>query len=350
MDPAQRAALLGVKLRALTIGNFGVATDTLTQIPFQAGAAMYQQETATLYLLVDVPQIDRDPMDLVEVLPRPPRGWLGGSLVMAARHGCTRVHIMSDHFDGGDARRADHATTVVSLWTIQGRNLHAVEVEAFTPAPVPPPPLMALQQQIRDGGAEPVIDHGVLRAEVLGLEVARWMIDPETGEAWLEVGVGRHDRLAQAMMHQGQDPAVALANAVQSIRDHRRFGAMSHPANQLALSRWLRVVVTERPELAGLPAGTWMQPVPGVEAPELKRLGPALLFADSSPSGPMLVACSVGVDLDAAVDAADMAAFLDARAVLLCVPVGDDLPALRLVAAALDVPVQIVTVPADWAA
>jgi len=350
MDPAQRAALLGVKLRALTIGHFGVTADALSQVPFQAGSAMVHADTATLYLLVDAPQVERDPMDITEEHPRLPRGWLGGALVIASRRGCSQVHVMSEHFDGSDARRASHATVDITLWTVQGRNLHPVEAEPFVPSPLPPAPVMALEQQIRDGGADPVIDHGVLRAEVLGLEVARGAMDPETGEAWLEVGVGRHDRLAQAMMHQGQDPAVALRNAVQSIRDHRRAGAMSHPANQLALSRWLRDVIVQRPDLAGLPAATSLTPVPGVEAPELKRLGPALLVAVDQPSGPQLVACSVGVDLDAAVDAVDTAAFLGAGSVILCTPVGDDLPALRTVAAGLDLTVHVVPVPADWAA
>jgi hypothetical protein len=349
MDPAQRAALLGVKLRALINGQWGVGADELVAAPYHAGAAYEHQPTSTLYVLIDVPQVDRDPMDLGDDTPvRPPRGWLGGALVIASRRGCAQVHVMGEDLDGNDARRAGHAAVPVGVWKVHGRDLHPVEALAHVPAALPPAVVLLLEEQMRAAGCVPVIDHGVLRAEVLGLEVGRAAIDPETGEAWLEVGVGRHDRLAQAMMHQGQDPVEALRNAGSSVLQHRRAGAMAHPANHLALSRWLREAVLARPEMAGLSPGTELTRVPGTEPPELKRMGPALLFDDRGNG--TLVACSVGVDLDAPVDAVDAAAFLGAERVVLCIPPGDDLPAVRTVAGSLDVPLDVIVAPPDWQA
>ena len=352
MDPAQRAALLGIKLRALISTGWGIDAGTLVPAPFQAGAAAVHAESSTLFVLVEAPTVDRDPMDTgagEDARPRPTRGWLGGALVIASRQQCTQVHVMGDCLNGNDARRALRSKIAVSLWSVSGRALRPIDAVDYAASPLPPAAVLALEEQIRAAGAVPVIDHGVLRAEVLGLEVARASVDPDTGEVWLEVGVGRHDRLAQAMMHQGQDPTVALRSAVESIAAHRRHGAMSHPANQLALARWLRQQVAARPSLAGLADDTVLIPVPGTEAPELKRLSPALLFANS-PDDAVLVACSVGVDLDAAIDAADTATFVGAHRIVLCIPPGDDLPALRTAAATVDVAVQVVVVPSDWAA
>ncbi len=54
--------------------------------------------------------------------------------------------------------------------------------------------------QLLDAGVEVVVEHGVIRGEVRGLEVAR-VGGRRRRRRPLEVGVGRHDREAFAMVH-----------------------------------------------------------------------------------------------------------------------------------------------------
>ena len=56
------------------------------------------------------------------------------------------------------------------------------------------------------------MEHGVLLGEVDGLEVCRVVL--VDGVAHLEVGVGRHDREAFALMHGDVPPAEALVGVV----------------------------------------------------------------------------------------------------------------------------------------
>ena len=353
MDPAQRASLLATKLRVLiteraavdpTFGTFGGTSDGLVPVPFFAGAAALAGRR--LFVLVEPSAAERDPMDTdPSAQPRPPRGWLGGAVVVANRHGCTEVNLMGDRLTGDDARRASRSMIPIRVWSVAGRALTLVGSLSYAAPEAPPSEALAFASVIAAAGADPVIEHGVLRAEVRGLEVARVQLDPYDGITRLDVGVGRHDRLAQAMMNQGQDPALALRNAVESVLALRRSGANAHPANQIAMSRWLRHVVGAHPELVGCTALT---PLQGIEMPELKRLSPALLTGNSD-AGPIVVACSVGVDLDAAIDAVDMAMFMGAHRVVLCLPKTDDLPAVRMVAGALTLTVEVVLVAADWA-
>ena len=145
------------------------------------------------------------------------------------------------------------------------------------------------------------MEHGVLRGEVLGLEVARVV------EGRLEIGVGRHDRAARPDAGpRTTDPADrALGRGGgRGDRLRRRPGRPIHPANTLARSRWLRSVVCARPELAGAaglePGGASL----AVRRPHRQRRrsrpsGPA------STGSPLVVVCSTGVDLDLVPTAAD---------------------------------------------
>ena len=71
-----------------------------------------------------------------------------------------------------------------------------------------------------DADVDVVVEHGELFGEVLGLEVARVVVD-EDGTRF-EVGVGRHDREAFAMLHGDLPTPEALARVVATVRQHRR--------------------------------------------------------------------------------------------------------------------------------
>ena len=60
----------------------------------------------------------------------------------------------------------------------------------------------------------------------LGLEVARAVVDDHG--PMLEVGVGKHDRQAQGMVHGDEPTTAALARAVAMVKGHRRADAPHH--------------------------------------------------------------------------------------------------------------------------
>jgi hypothetical protein len=187
----------------------------------------------------------------------------------------------------------------------------------------------------------------VLLGEVLGLEVVRVVVD-EFGPD-LQVGMGKHDREAQRMVHCDRPPLEALAAAVEAVRQHRRADATPHQVNQLAGEGWLRAVLVARPELAGAQR---LDPVPPpVPRGDLRVPRPAPASGESLDAEPLLVVCSTGVDVDLVPTAAD-ARLLDGRdpRLVLMVPEGDDHPVTRTLAAALRQPAEVRTVERGWRA
>jgi hypothetical protein len=222
------------------------------------------------------------------------------------------------------ARRAMCFTSPPTVWH------EGSPVDPAPPAVQPPlPPESAdLAPLLVAAGAEPVVEHGVLIGEVLGLEVCR-VVDGR-----LEVGVGKHDREAQRMVHGDESPEGALRAAVRIVHEQR-------PAD-LAAERWLRSVVVRRPELVG--CGGLAPVAPPLPRGDLRVPQPASAVGDG-----VVVACSVGIDLDLVPTAADtrMAHAPDA-ALVLVVPEGDDHAVTRALAAALCDPAEVRTVPAAW--
>jgi hypothetical protein len=283
-------------------------------------------------------------------------GRFGAGLAWAVRAGASSLDVLVDGSDGSGglaagvvARRAAGFSLDVAVWAVDGRSLTAaapagvVEVSAEGP----PEDLVAL---LESHGLEVVWEHGVLRGEVLGLEVAR------TVAGSLEVGVGRHDRMARFEMRPSEPLSSALAEAASAVRSLRRPGAPVHPANRLARSRWLRSLVVSTPGAIGLASGSLgvvpvAPPLPWFDLPEA---GAAPCVGVSASSGaPVVAVCSVGVDVDLVPTAADCRlAYGDGGAggaeLWLVVPAGDDLPITHELAGLLSPAARVVTVPSDW--
>ena len=343
MTPEQRARLNGVKLRALVHDAWGDAD--ADAVPFGGGAALRTATTA--WLLVVEATTARDPLDMAEVGEQnAPRGWLGGAALWASRARIVDYHVLLDHVSGDSARRAALLRARPKLWRVSGRAVEAVHAIEYVGPPSPPIDELAFAGVIEAAGADAVVEHGVLIAEVLGLEVGRVVGNAELGPT-LAVGVGRHDRLANDMLGGQIDSGAALAGAVAAVLAYRCPGAPMHPANRLAPERWLRAVVCANPSLVG--AAT-LEPCAGTEAPRLKRSTPAVATGVDLDGRPLVVGCTVGIDLDSPVFAADArAAFADpASRLVLCTPEGDDVAALRAIASLVINPAEVVVVSRDW--
>lgn len=320
-----------------------------------AGAGLFDPITKTAWLLVDESRIERDPMDAATTPAPLPRGWLGGAIVAATRQGIVELHILADHLSGDDARRASYFTLHPQLWRVVGRSVLPVTSTPLV-MPVEPSAVEMLFVEVIDAaGAEAVVDHGVLKAEVLGLEVGRVTLD-EDDVPHLDVGVGRHDQLAQAMMYGTAQVEESLQVAVDAVRNFRNRAAGSHPANQLSPERWLRSLVPNLPTLAGFAPDehATFTFVAGTEPVRLKHPSPAIAlvdFTDLKTGAPRqaVLGVSVGVDLDAPAHAADARNFYRPDADLyLMWPEGTNIDAMTQAAQALAIPVHVATIPNDW--
>jgi hypothetical protein len=274
---------------------------------------------------------------------------LGRALAFARSVGVAPVHLSLIVDDGAGvlSRRAQLFEEAPTVWWAVGRELHRVEPEPIGVAETADSRALELAPLLEAAGAEVVVEHGVVRGEVLGLEIATVVVDGDG--ARVEAGVGRHDREAFAIIHGDVPPSNALASVLRTVRDQRRAGAPDHPLQRLVPERWLREIVIARPDLVG---ATSLARVAAPVAPSsVKDMQPAGAVGIDDRGQPVVVVCSVGVDLDLVPSAADIrhTHAPDARLVL-AVPRRDDHPVTRALADSLRRPADVVAVPDDWRA
>lgn len=227
---------------------------------------------------------------------------LGPALRWADAQGADRLTVIGDPADAGHlARRASLLTTEIDVWEAEG-----VAVAPATPEPARTPPRLAddhlaYRAVIAEAGARPIDDHGMLIAEVAGLEVAR-VVDHEDGDegprARLDVGVGQADRELQQYIHGHLDDDTNLRRAIAAVVRNRNPAAAAHPLCRLGRQRWLRSILLDDPTPIG--TGELSPVVPLRPRDTLLGTEPAAASGDG-----VIVVCSVGVDLDLLPEAAD---------------------------------------------
>lgn len=327
LDTTRRRSLLEAKLKGLVRGRWGDVVDRSVTAPFLGGAAM---------------AADGEAWVLAE--DRPERS-VGPAVAWAAKRGAATVHLLASRETGALARRATFFARPVLVWRVEGRSLEPVEPEPVAPEPPLDPRAEPFRAVLVAAGAEPVVEHGRLLGEVRGLEVAR-VVEDEDG-VHLEIGVGKHDRQVQRLVHGDQPGVDDLFEVVHTVLEHRRPGGHGHDAYHLASERWLRSVVVAHPELVGAAS---LEPVSSpVRRDDLRQRAPAPAAGVDREGRALVVVCSVGADLDLVAAAAD-ARLADGRSprLLLCVPEADDYRVTRELAAALIEPAEVVTVGDDW--
>ncbi len=274
---------------------------------------------------------------------------LGHALVWADKVGLDGdLHLVADRDAGVAARRATFVSRPVHVWRVEGTSLVAAEPEAQLPLVPPAEAAMAAAEPLRAQGATVVAEHGVVMAEVLGLEIGRVVPDSTAQGGWvLEVGVGKNDRAASVLMEAVRPKEAALLDVVELVHTHRRPDASPHLLNRLARPRWLRDTLLADPGAVGATS------LVAVEAarPRLNLVdaAPALALGVRPDGTAVVVACSVGVDLEALPSAADARDRLapDAELVLVT-PARDQYPTLRRLAELLLPPARLVAHEGDW--
>jgi hypothetical protein len=281
-----------------------------------------------------------------------PERSLGPALLWAERQGVDHLHLIAPAAAGVLARQAGlFAEPVPEVLGIEGIDLAPAEPEPVAPrAPAPAPP--DLVDLLMDAGVEVVVEGGMVRGEVNGLEVARIVSGETTAGVpidapLLEVGVGRADRELTAMIHGELDPVDQLDRVVGIVRGHRRPGAPPHPLNQLVPDRWLRASLCRTPERVGLVS---LRPAEGARPRHnLRERDIAVATGVAADGTAAVVACSVGGALDLVPLAADARAAIDPGArLLLAVPERDDLAGNRRLAARLCSPAEVVPIRGEW--
>jgi hypothetical protein len=191
-----------------------------------------------------------------------------------------------------------------------------------------------------------------VRGEVLGLEVARIVHGTTTAgmpidEPVLEVGVGHADREMTALVHAGLPMDAQLARVVDIVLAERRIGAERHPLNQLAPERWLRSRLIAEPGRIGLAS---LQAAEGaIPRPNLRDRAVAFGLGTRLDGAPVVVACSVGIDLDAVPSGADARLVHAPEAdLIVVVPERDAHPVTQALVARLAHPAELVALAGDW--
>jgi hypothetical protein len=325
-DAARRSRLNGLKLRALVRDHLGV-DDVDEPEEFAPGAALMNDGEA--WTLLDDHPATR----------------LGAALVWGLRHDTAVVNVVAESGTGVLARRARAFAIDISVWHAEGRALLPAVAEPHESSDPVPEHHGDFRHTMVDGGAEPLVEHGVLVGEVRGLEVCRVVDDPYLDTTRLEVGVGAHDREAFQMLHGDVPTSESLARVVEAVAEHRQVGAPQHPLNRLAAERFLRWRLIDDPSLVGM--ATVAPVAPPVRRLNLKDPVPCVAIGTDASGVDSVIVCSSGVDLDLIPFAADahlaIGEDLDLRIVL---PARDLVPATEELAGALVRPPTFVAL--DW--
>ncbi len=323
--------MLGGKLRVLVRSLWGDGERAAGELP---GAATLLEGASAWVLL------DRDPLHA-----------FGAALVWADRQGVTELHVLAGSDAGVLARRARCFEPPPEIWGIEGTTLVAAAPDpvALPRSAVPAP---ALDGLLVDAELEVVVEDGVVRGEVSGLEVARVVHGVSTAGVpldgpLLEVGVGQADRELTGMVHGELDPVDQLARVVKIVRAQRRPGAPPHPLNRLVPERWLRALLMADPARVGLAE---LRPIEAaVPRTNLRDRGVAAGLGRTAKGEEVVVVCSVGVDLDLVPAAADTRlAAGPGRRLLIVVPARDAHPVTLALAARLSPPAEVVRVSDAW--
>lgn len=271
---------------------------------------------------------------------------LGAALAWSSRVGATELHVVVDGDDAGTvARQAGEFDRSVSVWRSEGRELVPVEPEPV-PAGEGPPDAPAMVAALEAEGLDIVVEGDRLSGEFRGLEVVRIVRALDDGEPIFEVGVGRFDRELTAMMHGDLPDTAAVARVVDQLRRLRRPGGPNHPLAGLVPERWLRRTLLHEPERIGCEQLV-AAPAP-IPRDRLRERGVAAAVGTCA-GEPVVVVCSVGVHLDAVVQAADARLSIDPDAtLLLALPERDVLPVTDALVAALRRPARVAAVAGDW--
>ena len=326
LDPERRHSLRGMKLRALIAEETGDPGDELVL----DGDHCFDGTRLWALASDDTPERA-----------------LGAAVLRSGSHADAPLTVCFDDVEaaGVAARRAVVLRPVPEIRLIEGRSLVPVQPTEAVPRGEAPPPPDGFVDLCLGVGVQPLVEHGIWRGEILGLEMVRVVEDPDLGSQ-VQVGVGRFDREAGVLVHANQPQRESLAAAADLIRSRRRTGAGAHPLATLCRERWLRHDLVADPSLLGL--GDLAAVDPADERPNLRDPAPAPAIGTGPDGERVLVVCSVGVDPCVVSAAAELVLRESPDRIVVALPGRDVLPAVERALARLVVPTSILGVACGW--
>ncbi len=329
LDPTRRAGLERARALAIARDHFDLDVEeaTVDAAPFGVSIRVGGSDATTAVIVSSVDDLSV----------------LGGALVWLDRNPMERVHLIVEHHPGIHARRAAVLAPELVVHQLVGSDIRpAVAAPVEDPHPVPDDvvPLVAM---IERSGAQVVVEDGIVRAEVAGLEVGRVVTGP--AGSTFEVGVGRFDREAGVLLHGDRPVEPALVDTIELVRTHRCVGAVAHPINRIGRERWLREMIRLDPAIAGVAEPVLVEPIP----PRTSLLRPAAAALRATVGEhKILVVCAVGVELSLVPDTADLLLVHQTDEVRFVLPARDRLPFLDRLSVRLPVPVSFADISVPW--
>ncbi len=331
MDNEQRRSLYRAKLGALATDNFGVVGD-LVDLPF--GAVVVGSK-------IDVDGSERS--FAVAYLADEPRDHLGAVLALIVRRNAGQLAVLVDDPAAAAvlARQATRLRLPTQVHRIVDRSVELADPIDHADVVAPIDGVDDLIAIIREAGLDLVVEHGEVTGELLGLELARIVV--LDGEPVLDVGVGKFDQEAGAMLRGATPAAQSLHEAVAQISEIRSAdGPAAHGLNRVARERWLRAAVLADPESIDVAS---LEPV----EPLYRRAGViASMPAAAITQDGTLVVCSLGADVEVVAHSADLLVRHSASSLVHVVPEDKAMPIIGVLLDLLDVPVRTLAVPPPW--
>lgn len=326
-DQGSKSALFGTAAVSLARTHFGIK-DAEAQ-PFPDGALVVGLDHVVIYRHQNAASA------------------LGPAMIAATKHRAASgsdlgVALLVADADGGAilARQAAALDPAPEVHKVVGADLEPMAAAEFGDRIEPLDADVAFVADLEAEGLEAVVESGILRGELLGLEVARAV------EGELEVGVGRFDREAGTMLRGTTTPTNALRAAIDEVLPHRSVGARPHPLNRLCRERWMRSMIIHEPSLVGLVSADAIETVEPRDN-LVDPCGAGALGVDADGKS-VLVVCSAGVDTGLLGTIADLVGRHDPAAVAIALPERDLFPTLTDSLNTLRVPTTVHGLAAPW--
>lgn len=230
---------------------------------------------------------------------------VGRALQWAMSQSLASVEILALSHASDLARRAglvdaSGLAPTATVWQVDGADVTEARARSAPSPPELPPAHWAMAGVMTEAGALPVDDHGVLIAEVAGLEVGRVVEGPDG--VTIEIGVGQADRELNQLVHHEADVGAGLRRVIGATIEYRT-GHVHHPLTRFGRERWLRSLLLDDPSLVGaaeLEPVVPLRPRHGLLAP-----APSAAAGHLESGRPVMVVTMVGIDLDLVPEAAD---------------------------------------------
>ncbi len=293
---------------------------------FNAGVGLAHDDLAFVYIIDDSPSP------------------LAAALAWGKRRRASQLHVIVDRPDPLLAVMAAGLHPSPLLWQAVGAELQAMDAPALAPRPTPSDAVLAQRGLLEAAGCDVVLEHGVMIGEILGLEVARVVVEPD-GRTLVRVGVGLYDQEAHALMHADSSVDERLDHVIAEVRRHRRRGAGPHPLNRVARQRWLRSLAVAEPALVGVDVLELVEPLaPRGGIREDEPVAARGHIGDAT----VLAVFSTGIDLDIVPVAAGHVGVDTPDRVLLVLPERDHHDIVMKMAAHLRAPAAFAAMGDPW--